>query len=707
MTARQAVRANGHAVAAPNGHGELNAILAEITAWAACDIGVLFGRSQQGNRKLSLIAATEPLADDMRLSLLASANAFVQDRVESPAVVISPLNECAALLISLDNDDGCAGVLALVRHQGQTIHEIDVAALTTPISAVRLLLENQYLRAVAAQNLETSKSLLAAAQALAEIPSPQTIVDMLRKTVLSPVVTNCTLLLFGPVGEVGTPVNHEYLEIQGAWSRRYGSGAGYGLRLYLHAYLDLLAQVDREKLLVIHDLTDSILARFDPLVRGFIHVERLRSAIILSLQSAQQELGVLIIASNKPNAFSPREIHGYQMMAEFLAISAMTGKMIEQHDRIYQGRTVLLDSVSDGVLFVLPGVSGGQVLTANQVFMTLFNLSDANLQGMSLEQLLERIELPEDIRRQLQTNWLGTPVRSPDTIRGEFRLTQLSGQPREIEWTSAPVYRKNATLGRIYTFHDVTADRTAERLRAEYLSRISHELRTPLTSIQGFADFILDANGDKLPPVVREYTQIISDSARHLKNIITDIINITRADVGNIQLSADYLSLPDIINDVADSLELQFRNRQQKLTLLMDDRLPPLYLDTTRMMQVLTNLLTNASKYSPEGSMIRLSTLLVTSMSDLPDTAPGDVTLPAALVTVLDEGKGIAPADMEHLFMPFFRSAEVQKQRIEGVGLGLVVSRSWIELHRGKIWAVSRPPASGGCFQFTLPVPRD
>jgi signal transduction histidine kinase len=302
--------------------------------------------------------------------------------------------------------------------------------------------------------------------------------------------------------------------------------------------------------------------------------------------------------------------------------------------------------------------------------------------------------------------WLSPHVQDPGVYKGEFHLIDGMGRPVDITWYTAPVYRDSVVLGRIYILHDVSPERAAARLRADFFSRVSHELRTPLTSIQGFAEFILEVTGEQLPDLAREYTEIILQSAKHLKTIFTDMIEISRADTGQIDLHKVKAHVPDIIIDSAARLELQYKARGQKLILDLDDDLPPVHADVSRVMQVITNLLTNAIKYSPEGSTIRIGTQYLATGGDLPDGAPPDLVLPAVLISVLDEGKGLPREEAQSVFLPFFRTEDVKKRKIEGVGLGLAVTRSLVEVHRGKIWVVPVPPATGGCFVFTLPTMR-
>jgi two-component system sensor histidine kinase VicK len=121
-------------------------------------------------------------------------------------------------------------------------------------------------------------------------------------------------------------------------------------------------------------------------------------------------------------------------------------------------------------------------------------------------------------------------------------------------------------------------------------------------------------------------------------------------------------------------------------------------------MQTINNLLSNANKYSPEKGRIIISTEALYSAESLPASAPPDITLPAIMVTILDEGKGLSPEEAVQVFQPFHRTADARKAKIEGAGLGLAVTRGIVEMHRGKIWAEPRALGSGGVFRFTLPI---
>lgn len=609
-------------------------------------------------------------------------------------------------LLPLQGADGPLGALAVLYYTPElTPDQHDTLDLTATL--LTAVIENRELQHTLHANARLAQAILTAAERIADLPGPQQIVDMLRETMFSAHISGCAVLLYGPQVDNAQDARYDYLEFQGAWSRERGSGGGIGTRIYLRDYERQLDILERSKLAVFQRITPRVRALFDPLVRGMLRSPGIRSLALLSLRSGARRLGLLVLSADEEDAFSPRELHNYRVLAEFLSMSITAQQLVQQRDRIHQVRAALLDAVSDGILLAVPHPQGARVLLANQVFAHLFGLSEAETQGMTLDEVVSRMAVPEDVRRQLHQHWMRLPVRAADTQQGEFRFVHSSGHTLDLLWTSAPVYQDQRVLGRLFAFHDATADRTAARLRAEFLSRISHELRTPLTSIQGFAEFILEATGDALPDLAREYLQIILGSARQLRTIISDIIDLSRVDAGQIELNRELAHLPDIIIDAAAHLELQYKSRGQRLRLELDDELPPVEVDRGRILQVVTNLLTNAIKYGPADSTITVRTRLAREMDALGPFAPADVVLPAVLVSVEDNGRGLSQEDAERVFMPFFRADDARRQRIEGVGLGLTVTRSLVEIHQGKIWIVPAPPASGGSIHFTLPTARD
>ncbi len=690
---------------------ELHFLLQAITAQVPADMACIY---EYHDHKVDLIASESfdelPHAEQERVCDLLSEHISAAIPMLKPqTLALEPADNASlqsALLYPFPITDSISGVLALCAAAPSAYHKTDFARCEQFVSLIRVVLENHYLYNVLAENLTTAQSILKSAQAIAENPSPQHVVNILRDTLFEPHISSCAMLIYGPVHEDSPNGPFEYIEIRGSWSKRHGSGIGIGVRLYLKDYPDLLEQLESKEIITFASI-NKIKDRFDPLIRGFLKAERLRSITLIALHAERQKLGVLAIGTDQRHKFEERELQSYRTVCEFLAMSAMAQSLQQQRERMEINRAALLDAVTDGVVMVMPYGQGGHVLTVNKRFSRMFEVPEGQAEGDSLIHLLGQMQLPEGVRAELRASWLSTPVRDPNVRRGEFRMVNTDGQPLDVEWYSAPVYQDMQVLGRIYTFHDTTPERSAQRLRAAFLSRISHELRTPLTSIRGFAEFILETSGDQMPDLAREYTEIILNSAKHLNSIFNDMIEITRIDAGELKLNKTEAFLPDLIIEVVARMELQYKARKQQVIMDLDDDLPPVNIDVDRISQVVTNLLTNAIKYSPEGGQIRISTRLIDVSDKLPPNTPVDVVLPAILVTVNDDGKGLDAEEADKVFMPFFRTEEAKAKRIEGVGLGLAVTRSFVEVHRGKIWAVPRSAqVKGGCFMFTIPTVR-
>lgn len=610
----------------------------------------------------------------------------------------------SALIFPLALPDSVIGMLALASYQANAFKLQDADDILITVNTVRAFVENQYLYEAFSQNTMVMQTMRLITQAISEGPSPQGVVNILRDNLFDSHVTSCAILFYGPLREDRPYGPFDYLEMRGSWSRRRGSGIALGTRIYLSHYPDLIATLNQGDSMVLPTLTH-FARQLDPFLRSLIRAERLASMILLPLHAGRHRLGMLLIGTNKPHRFSRQEIRNYELIAEFLSFSAMSQLLQQHHDLVLQGRYALLEAVTDSVVMVLPDAIGARVLTANQRFERTFGLSEVEVEGLALNDLLKKMRIPNNIRDNLRQTWESISIRDPAIQKGDFHFVHGDGRHLDIEWYSAPVYQNQHVMGRIYLFHDVTAERTANRLRSTFLSHISHELRTPLTSIQGFAEFILEVNGDMLPDLAREYTEIILKSARHLRNIFSDMIDMSRADAGELPLNMNPVHLPDVIIDAIAQLELQYKQRGQSVIMELDDDLLPVYADADRITQVLNNLLTNAIKYSPENGNILIRTDYITSLEALPPYLTSGAQVPAIQVSVIDEGPGLDRQNLQQVFMPFFRTEQARNRQIEGTGLGLAVSRSIVEMHRGHLWAEpSTAAVPGGIFRFILPV---
>jgi signal transduction histidine kinase len=229
------------------------------------------------------------------------------------------------------------------------------------------------------------------------------------------------------------------------------------------------------------------------------------------------------------------------------------------------------------------------------------------------------------------------------------------------------------------------------RLKTEFVTIVSHELRTPLTSIAGYVELLLAGEAGRLVQAQREYLGTVKNNADRLIELIEDLLDISRIEAGKVELHRTTLDLSQLIQEVAGLLRPQIEAKGQLLTLNLADALPVLVGDAKRVMQILTNLLSNAHKYTPPGGRITV-------------TVRGEDG--RVRVEVQDTGIGLSSDDQAQLFAKFFRAKNPATRQVGGTGLGLAITRSLVEMHGGEI-TVSSAPGQGSTFSFTLSATQD
>jgi GAF domain-containing protein len=230
----------------------------------------------------------------------------------------------------------------------------------------------------------------------------------------------------------------------------------------------------------------------------------------------------------------------------------------------------------------------------------------------------------------------------------------------------------------------------ASQHKSEFLASMSHELRTPLNAIIGFSDVLLQGIGGEMSEKQTEYLQDILASGQHLLSLINDILDLSKIEAGRMELDVGEFHLPSAIDDAM----LLMRERAGRRGLTLDRHVAgevgAIRADQRKVKQVLLNLLSNAVKFTPEGGRVDVGAAIKGKMVE---------------VSVADTGVGIAPEDQEAVFEEF-RQVGTADKKVEGTGLGLALSRKFVELHGGRIWVKSKPGA-GSTFTFTLPVLRE
>jgi two-component system phosphate regulon sensor histidine kinase PhoR len=237
--------------------------------------------------------------------------------------------------------------------------------------------------------------------------------------------------------------------------------------------------------------------------------------------------------------------------------------------------------------------------------------------------------------------------------------------------------------------HDITRQKRLEGVRKDFVANVSHELRTPLSVIKGYVETLVDGH-DSMPLADRDrFLKTIQRHTERLNSLLEDLLALSRLESAQPGLARERVDLGQLF---AVALE-DFRSRPaaegHRFSLAIDPNTPPVLVDPLKLGQVLDNLVSNALKYTPRGSRIDLSARMAST--DTVELAVGD------------NGPGIPPEDLPHIFERFYRVDKGRSREKGGTGLGLSIVKHIVQLHGGKVWAESRLGA-GTTFFIVLPL---
>jgi histidine kinase len=225
----------------------------------------------------------------------------------------------------------------------------------------------------------------------------------------------------------------------------------------------------------------------------------------------------------------------------------------------------------------------------------------------------------------------------------------------------------------------------AETLRRQLIGDVAHELRTPLTSIKGSMEGLMDG----VLPASSETFQQIHDEAERLNRLVTDLQELNRVEAGAFELALGTVQISDLVKTVFKRFDQQYKEKGVELTSAIPADLAPVQIDENRIIQVLTNLIGNAFRYTPEGGQVNVGAVQTGSNVQ---------------ITVKDTGLGIPEEHLPHIFTRFYRVDKSRSRSAGGSGIGLTIARHILEAHGGQIRVDSAGVNQGSTFTFTLPV---
>jgi two-component system, OmpR family, phosphate regulon sensor histidine kinase PhoR len=283
-----------------------------------------------------------------------------------------------------------------------------------------------------------------------------------------------------------------------------------------------------------------------------------------------------------------------------------------------------------------------------------------------------------------------------------------SGHDTVMSFSGAPARTDDGAIeGAVVVFRDVTSMQRVERAKDEFLAVAAHELRSPLAAVRSYADLLLrrEQSRNEADPRDLHGLNILTQQVSHMLRMVDNLLDVSRIDAGQLDLQKQRVNLASLANQVIDQQRPAAGTRE----LILKTAQAELWVecDQLRIRQVITNLLSNAIKYSLPDSevIITLRTVEWPEQKTERDeyesqVAEGTRTRSLALVAVQDQGSGIPPEQIGNLFRRFFRA---RSYRAEGLGLGLYLSRQFIEMHGGRIW-VESVVGVGSTFSFVLPL---
>lgn len=412
-----------------------------------------------------------------------------------------------------------------------------------------------------------------------------------------------------------------------------------------------------------------------------------RSLLAVPLQAQHAPPSALLVYRQDVHVFTEREISLLASFANHAAMAIENAALFARSDTQLQKQTrrlqALVQSMQDGL--ILEDLEG-RILYVNRSVYEFCGLSPdeaANLRGNAVESLMQRL-----LSRAVDEDAACTAVQEAVASAGERRAEFALNLPDKVQYIRLKVFNvtdsQDQLIGRGRILQDVTQRYEVDRMRSSLISTVSHELRTPLAAIKGYATTLLAEDVEWDAASEREFLNIISAETDHLSTLVNDLLDMSRIEAGNLDVSRTACDLQELVFQAVAHAHPQ---PGERLRLDFAPDLPPVPADAKQIEAVLRNLIENAVKYSGEASPVYVSAF----------QEDGHM-----VVKVVDEGPGIPPEHREQIFNSFYRVENGLTRNTAGAGLGLAISQGFIAAHGGEIWV--EPQDKGTCVAFTLPL---
>jgi signal transduction histidine kinase len=297
------------------------------------------------------------------------------------------------------------------------------------------------------------------------------------------------------------------------------------------------------------------------------------------------------------------------------------------------------------------------------------------------------------------------PIRRETQSLGILLLENVQGDSLEEDMQAFLVRLCDHAAIAIANAQLYTEIQSANLAKTEFISFVSHELKTPMTSIRGFTDLLAKGVVGPVNENQANFLGTIRSNVDRMASLVSDLADLSRIESGKLRLEFSSVPVKQIVEEVTQSIQAQLGEKRQELSLQIQPDLPPFWGDRMRLVQILTNLVSNATKYSPAGSIITIHARAYQGKKDTGSLRKGTAADQADTihVSVQDSGFGIEAEEQKNVFQKFFRSPDQKIRDLPGTGLGLNITKNLVEMQGGKIWFESKF-RQGTTFHFTIPA---
>ncbi|MDF2679703.1 MAG: histidine kinase [Brevibacillus sp.] len=415
--------------------------------------------------------------------------------------------------------------------------------------------------------------------------------------------------------------------------------------------------------------------------RGYQETASQTYELYLPVLQADQDVVACIVLSRVGRTLSELEKQMAVGLAKQISLSLDKLAMHEETEKQRQMTQDMLDTIQEGVQLI--GING-VTLQVNRTFRELLSFPvHASVQGIDLADYFKHMEgLTKDHEHLVSYVNATLAGHSEDKT---YLIELTYPQVRYIQLYAEPLYRDQEKWGTLLVYRDITKEYEIDQMKSEFVSTVSHELRTPLASVLGFAELLL--NKELKPERQHRYTTAIYQEARRLTALINDFLDLQRMESGRQTYEKEMVPLEQVVREIFGLYRVQSPLHSFELDLQTEKTV--IEGDRDKLRQVIMNLVSNAVKYSPAGGRVRVVC-----------RHEGN----RLLLEVHDEGLGIPPEAIPHLFTKFYRVDNSDRREIGGTGLGLAIVQEIVHIHNGEI-AVASESGHGSTFTVTLPLP--